>query len=39
MRYRLRLATALLLSSCVALIASGCSDSAQSQSGEYEVEV
>ena len=37
MRYRLSLATALLLSSCVALIASGCSDSAQSQSGEYEV--
>ena len=37
MRYRLRLATALLLSACVALIASGCSDSAQSQSGEYEV--
>ena len=37
MKYRLSLATALLLSSCVALIASGCSDSAQSQSGEYEV--
>jgi len=37
MKYRLSLATALLLSSCVALIASGCSDSAKSQSGEYEV--
>ena len=37
MRYRLSLATALLLSSCVALIASGCSDSAKSQSGAYEV--
>ena len=37
MKYRLNLATALLLSACFALIASGCSDSAQSQSGEYEV--
>ncbi|MCP4465725.1 MAG: hypothetical protein GY813_03105 [Halieaceae bacterium] len=37
MIYLARLANALFLSSCVALIASGCSDSAQSQSGEYEV--
>ena len=37
MKNRLIVATALLLSSCVALITSGCSDSAQSQSGEYEV--
>ena len=37
MKDRLSVATALLLSSCLALIASGCSDSAQSQSGEYEV--
>ena len=37
MIYLTRLATALFLSSCVALIAGGCSDSAQSQSGEYEV--
>ncbi len=37
MIYLARLTTALFLSSCVALIASGCSDSAQSQSGEYEV--
>ena len=37
MIYLARLANALFLSSCVALIVSGCSDSAQSQSGEYEV--
>ena len=37
MKYCLNVATALLLSACFALIASGCSDSAQSQSGEYEV--